>query len=175
MNSDPKLKEIGKKLVATCGGLPLEILKMNKLLLRKNVAAEDSAKVLKQKPWSETLDTVNTNLPSYLRRCLFYFERFPADFEIPVRRLVALWVAEGLVPLGDDQEWPPELVVEMYLTELIDLDMVQIVKSKPNGKIKTCRFPNGLRQIFKSTESRIPEVGTSTHLEAVPKNSRIRR
>ncbi|XP_027936359.1 leucine-rich repeat-containing protein 40-like [Vigna unguiculata] len=72
--------------------------------------------------------------------------------------LVALWVAEGLVPLGDDQEWPPELVVETYLTELIDLDMVQIAKRKPNGKIKTCRVPDGLRQIFKSTESRIPEL-----------------
>ncbi|QCE07787.1 disease resistance protein RPM1 [Vigna unguiculata] len=143
---------------------------MNKLLLRKDVAAEDSAKVLKQNPWSETLDTVNTNLPSYLRRCLFSFELFPANFEIPVRRLVALWVAEGLVTLGEDQEWPPELVAETYLTELIDLDMGQIAKRKPNGK----GF-NSLRQILKSTKSRIPEVGTSTDLEAVPKNSRIRR
>ncbi|QCE07788.1 disease resistance protein RPM1 [Vigna unguiculata] len=117
---------------------------MNKLLLRKDVAAEDSAKVLKQNPWSETLDTVNTNLPSYLRRCLFSFELFPANFEIPVRRLVALWVAEGLVTLGEDQEWPPELVAETYLTELIDLDMGQIAKRKPNGKVKTCRFPDDL-------------------------------
>ncbi|WVY96599.1 hypothetical protein V8G54_028750 [Vigna mungo] len=175
MNSEPMLQEIGKKLVAKCGGLPLEILKMSKQLLSEDVTEEESAKELEQNPWSETLDTVNTNLPSYLRRCLFYFELFPADFEIPVRRLVALWVAEGLVTLGEDQEGPPELVAETYLTELVDLDMVQIAKRKPNGKIKTCRFPNGLRQIFKSTESRIPEVGTSTDLKAVPKTSRIRR
>ncbi|QCE07786.1 disease resistance protein RPM1 [Vigna unguiculata] len=185
MNLEPKLheneiEEIGKKIMAKCGGLPLEIQKKSKLLFHKDVTAEEWAKVLEQpnedqNTWSETFDTVN-NLPSYLRRCLFYFELFPADFEIPVRRLVALWVAEGFVPLGEDQEWPPELVAERYLIELIDLNMVQIAKRKRNGKVKTCRFPNGLRQIFKSTESRIPQVGgTSTDLEAVPKNFRIRR
>ncbi|KAK7356548.1 hypothetical protein VNO80_15822 [Phaseolus coccineus] len=180
LDSEPKLQDVGKKIVAKCGGLPLEILKMSKLLSRKDVSVEEWAKVLEQSNegqnlWSETLDTVNTNLPSYLRRCLFYFQVFPADFEIPVRRLVALWVAEGLVLPGGDQELPPELVAERYLTELIDLNMVQIAQSKPNGKVKTCRFPNGLRQIFKSTESRIPEVGTSTDFEAVPVYSRIRR
>jgi len=177
VNWEPKLQDVGKKIVAKCGGLPLEILKKSKLLSHKDVIAEEWAKVLEQpneghNPWSETVDIVNTNLPSYLRRCLFYSVLFPADFEIPVRRLVALWVAEGLVPLGGDQEGPPELVAERYLSELIDLNMVQIAKRKPNGKVKTCRFPNGLRQIF---ESRIPEVGTSTDWEAVPIYSKIRQ
>ncbi|XP_019460044.1 PREDICTED: inactive disease susceptibility protein LOV1-like [Lupinus angustifolius] len=88
-------------------------------------------------------DTIASNTPPYLMRCLSYFVLFPPDFEIPARRLIVLWVAQGLVRY----EWaPPEQVAESYLKELIDLSMVQIAKAKHNGKVKTCRLPNALRQ-----------------------------
>nr|KYP60687.1 Disease resistance RPP8-like protein 3 [Cajanus cajan] len=139
--------KVAKKVVAKCCGLRSEILKLKMsdlhLLSHRDVTS------LGENPWSETFDTVYENLPSYLRRCLFYFELFPASFAIPARRLVVLWIAEDVVYNGKDQE-RPELVAEKYLTELIDLNLVQIAKRKPNGKVKTCRLPNALRQLFDS-------------------------
>ncbi|TKY51751.1 putative disease resistance RPP13 protein 2 [Spatholobus suberectus] len=180
VNIPPKLTLVGKKIVAQCGGLPLEILKMSDLLSNKDVTEKEWSSVLEQpnegqNPWSEALNADNINLPSHLR-CLFYFELFPPDFGIPVRRLVVLWVAEGLVYRGEDQE-PPELVAKRYLTELIDLNLVQIAKRKPNGRVKTCRLPNALRgfSLIKAKESRFPQVHSSRESNAVPKSSRIRQ
>ncbi|KAK7391532.1 hypothetical protein VNO78_19948 [Psophocarpus tetragonolobus] len=70
-----------------------------------------------------------------------------ADFGIPARRLVVLWVAAGLVYHGEEEE-PPELMAERYLTELIDMNMVQVAQRKSNGRVKSCRLPNPLRQFL---------------------------
>ena len=171
--SEPKLIEVAKKIVAKCGGLPLEILKMSELLSNKDVTEEQWSRVQEQpnpsqNPWSETLSSVTISLPSHLRRCLFYLELFPANFGIPARRLVVLWVAEGLVQHGENQE-PPEQVAERYLTKLIDLNLVQIAKRRPNGKVKTCRLPNALREIL------VEEVQARKDLNSVSNISRIRQ
>ncbi|CAI8593698.1 unnamed protein product [Vicia faba] len=148
-----ELIKVGKEIVMKCGGLPSQILKISDFLSHKDVTHEEWLSVLGGQQlnenqiqcWSETLDTINTNLPYYLRRCLFYFVLFPAEFGIPVRRLVVLWVAESLIHQAEDDEVPPELVAERYLTELIDRSMVQVAKRKRNGKVKTCRLPSALR------------------------------
>ncbi|CAL5209033.1 unnamed protein product [Lathyrus oleraceus] len=184
--SETELINIGKKIVMKCGGLPSEILKMSDLLSHKDITHEEWSSVLagqqlnedQMQSWSEMSDTINTNLPSYLRRCLFYFVLFPAEFEIPVRRLVVLWVAESLVHQAEANKVPPELVAERYLTELIDRDMVQVAKRKRNGKVKTCRLPSALRQLWlsKANESRFLQGRRSaTDSNADPKKSIICR
>lgn len=63
-------QEVAEKIVTKCGGLPSEILKMSELVSRLH--KEEWTGVLRdQTPWSETLGTINMNLPSYLTRCLF--------------------------------------------------------------------------------------------------------
>ncbi|CAJ1976612.1 unnamed protein product [Sphenostylis stenocarpa] len=174
--SEPKLQEIEGKIVTKCGGLPGEIIKMSTLLSRKPATEDEWSRVEKRENfWSEALVTVNTNLPSYLRRCLFCFELFPADFEIPVRRLIVLWVAEGLVHVGEDQDESPEQVAERYLTELINHNIVQIAKRKSDGEIKTCRLPSVLQKFLltKAQESS-SQVHPSTELNAVTNSSRTR-
>ncbi|KAK2457401.1 disease resistance protein RPM1 [Trifolium repens] len=184
--SETKLIKVGKEIVMKCGGLPSQILKMSDLLSHKDVMHEEWSSVLggqqlnedQIQSWSETLDTINTNLPSYLRRCLFYFVLFPAEFGIPVRRLVVLWVAENLVHQTEDDEVPLELVAERYLTELIDQNMVQVAKRKPNGKVKTCRLPSALRQLWltNANKSRFLQGRRSAMDSNVdPKMSIIRR
>ena len=67
------------------------------------------------------------DLPLYMKRCLFYLTLFPQDFNIPTRRLIALWVAEDLVqPEGDNET--PEVVAERCLNLLISQGMVQLTK-----------------------------------------------
>ncbi|XP_027364639.1 probable disease resistance protein RF9 [Abrus precatorius] len=172
-----ELEKVGKEIVKKCGGLPLEILETTDLLSTKDATIEEWSSELNQdqKHWLETCNAINS-LPLYLRRCLFYFLLFPAEFGIPARRLVALWVAEGLVHQGEDKE-PPEEIAGRYLTELIDLNMVQIAKRKQNGTAKTCRLPRALREFWltKANESRFLRGRTATDTDDVQKNSIIRQ
>ncbi|KAL2324973.1 hypothetical protein Fmac_024031 [Flemingia macrophylla] len=168
----PALIEVGKKIVEKCGGLPSEILKMSNLLSHRDVTEEVWSMQLDPgpNPWSETL----TNLPLYLKRCLFYLELFPANFGIPVRRLVILWVAEGLASHGNHQE-PPEQVAERYLTELIHLNMVQVAKRKSNGKVKTCSLSNALRDLIAKKANKIRSHQVHTNTDLNPTNSQLRQ
>ncbi|XP_013469267.2 putative disease resistance RPP13-like protein 3 [Medicago truncatula] len=173
-----ELKKVRREIVK-CGGLPSEILKLSNLLSHE----EEWSSMLNQEQiqsqiqaWSETVNEINKHLPLYLRGCLFYFGLFPAEFGIPIRRLVALLVAEERVHHGEDQE-PPEQVAEGYLTKLIDQNLVQIAKRKRNGKVKTCRLPYALRQLWwtKANESIfLKSKSTSTDSNADPNNSIIR-
>ncbi|KAF7811676.1 putative disease resistance RPP13-like protein 2 [Senna tora] len=109
-------------------------------------------------------------------RCLFYFVLFPAGFVIPARRLIVLWVAEDLVHQGENEE-SSENVAERYLTELIDLNMVQIIKRKHNGKVKSCRLPYALRELWltKAEEYKFLQGHIDTNSDSSPKTCIIRR
>jgi hypothetical protein len=175
-----ELVMVAKEIVLKCGGLPSQILQRSKLLSEKEVTYEEWLSVLNQDQdqtqfWYETLKTID-DIPLYLRRCLSYFGLFPFEFKVPVRRLVALWVAEERVQHGEDQE-PPEKVAEHYLRILIDQNLVQVAKRKRNGKVKTCRLPYALRQLWwtKANDSIfLKSPITSTDSNAEPKKSIIR-
>ena len=149
-----KVNSLARKGVGRCGGLPLSILRLGYLFSgTKNVTYEELLKALdhidhSQTPWWEIMDFNVKDLLPHLRQCLSYFGLFPKDSETSARRLVALWVAEGLVtPSGVEQE-PPELVAKNILRELISRNLVQVVERKPNGKEKTCSFPRALRDLW---------------------------
>ena len=149
-----KKNSLARKVVGRCGGLPLSILRLGYLFSgTKNVTYEELLKVLdhidhNQTPWTEIMDFDVKDLPPHLRQCLSYFGLFPKDSETSARRLVALWVAEGLIkPSGIEQE-PPDLVARKILEELISLNLVQVVERRPNGKEKTCSFPSALRDLW---------------------------
>ncbi|KDP43868.1 hypothetical protein JCGZ_20878 [Jatropha curcas] len=120
-----------------------------KLLSHREATLEEWSTALDQlnqdeEPWSTVLEEINKYLPLYLRQCLFYFGLFPVGYKVPARRLMALWVAEGLghQKNGDNS---PEDAAEACLRELISYNMVQVTERKPNGKVKTCSLPEALR------------------------------
>ncbi|GMY34754.1 putative inactive disease susceptibility protein LOV1 [Fagus crenata] len=140
-----------KEAVERCGGLPQAIKDLVDKISGKDVTALELRRVpinQFQKGLSETLE--NEDLPEDLWKCFSYFRLFPRDFEIPTRRLIALWVAEGLVKESDVEKETLEHVAQEYLSELIGLNMIQVVQKKINGKVKTCRLPNALRELFLS-------------------------
>ncbi|OAY51870.1 probable disease resistance protein At1g58602 [Manihot esculenta] len=144
-----ELLKLRREILRRCGGLPLMIKELAGLLSNKAATTEEWSRVLEQLnqnegPWYEILYGINRHLPLYLRRCLFYFVLFPEDFEVPARRLIGLWVAEGLGRQKGDQE-PPECVSEKCLIELVNQNMIQVTKKKMNGKISRCRLPDALR------------------------------
>jgi Leucine-rich repeat (LRR) protein len=168
-------EKLVREKVMSCGGLPLAIVNMGKLLREKlttNVKWSRALNELKGEkfttnvewsgPWLEISNKVSRDLPLELKGCLHYFLLFPEEFEIPARRLITLWVAEGFLRLGRGGE-SPEHFAERYLMELIDCNMVQVTKRKPNGKVRTCRLPGALRKLLsESLEDKISKGKVNT-------------
>ncbi|KAG8655446.1 putative disease resistance protein At1g59780 [Manihot esculenta] len=155
----PEIQHLKGRIMKSCGGLPTIIVKLAELLSQRDATLEEWTRVLDQltrdeEPWSEVLEEISNYLPLYLRRCLFYFGLFPAGSKIPARRLIALWVAEGLGYQQDDaKSKSPEHVAKTCLRELINYNMVQPTEKKLNGKFKTCCLPEALQvQWFKKAK-----------------------
>ena len=177
-----ELRKLKDEIAKRCGGLPLLIVKLAEELSRKDATIEEWSTVLQQfnhdqqQLWSNTLYKIDNQLPLYMRRCLFYFTFFPQDFDIPARRLIALWVAEGLVqPEGDNET--PEEVAETCLNLLIRQGMVQLTKKKLNGNVKMVRLPDVLRQYWLSKSQQATFLGmhTNTRSELSLGTNKVRR
>ncbi|KAL8479527.1 hypothetical protein ACS0TY_026429 [Phlomoides rotata] len=83
-------------------------------------------------------------VPRYLRRFIYYFLLFPANFEIPARRLIVLWVAENLIrPSITNVNESVEDIAERDLNALINLGVVRATKRKLNGKTQACSLEVG--------------------------------
>ena len=167
---EPKLESLAKKVVGKCGGLPLAILSLGCVMSAKGITPESLSSVLDQinhghfkKYWLQPKEN-NEELSNTMRDCLTCFTNFPLDYEIPARRLVNLWVGEGLVQQNNEKT--PEDTAESYLEELIDSNMIQVVALKGNGKIKTCRLPSMLREIILQNNNRTSQSRyLGTHLQ----------
>ncbi|CAA3018713.1 disease resistance At1g50180 [Olea europaea subsp. europaea] len=163
----PWAEELGKQIVKTCGGLPLAIVVLGGLLSRKDATFIEWQKVLQSVHWqlrqdpaqcTEILALSYNDLPYYLKPCFLYFSLFPEDFEISARRLILLWVAEGFVQSRGQE--PLEDIAEDYLEELIGRNMILAGKRKSDGRIRTCRMHDLLREfsISKAKEDHFLEV-----------------
>ncbi|KAF8389329.1 hypothetical protein HHK36_026023 [Tetracentron sinense] len=149
----PDLEHIGREIVAKCGGLPLAVVALGGFLSRIEKLPSEWEKVLKQinrkfegqSEISTILALSYNDLPYYLKSCFLYFGVFPEDFEIPSRKLIHLWVAEGLVEQRGDKTM--EEIAQDYLEELINRGMVQASKRRHNGEIKSCRIHDLLRDL----------------------------
>ncbi|KAK4857333.1 hypothetical protein QYF36_027016 [Acer negundo] len=147
-----KLETIGKTIVRICMGIPQIISETGASLSRKEATVEQWKRKLEDlkdalAPRYEALSKAANTLPSNLKRCLFYFGLFKEDYNIPARRLVVLWVAEGLVQERNNEA---ESIAEKRLQKLVEQDMIQVVKRRPDGRVKTCRMHIILRKLWES-------------------------
>ncbi|KAK3205568.1 hypothetical protein Dsin_019614 [Dipteronia sinensis] len=136
-------------------GIPRMISETGASLSRKEATVEQWKLTLEelkrdQESRYEALSEAANTLPSNLKQCLFYFGLFKEDYNIPVRRLVVLWVAEGLVRQERNDEESPESIAEKRLKKLVEQNMIQVVKWSPDGKVKTCRMHIILRDLWES-------------------------
>ncbi|XP_058112022.1 toMV susceptible protein tm-2-like [Magnolia sinica] len=143
------LEELGRKIVVKCGGLPLAIVVLGggyySVLSRKEKSVNEWDKVLKRVEWwlheskedgiLGILALSYHDLPYSLKPCFLYFGTFPEDFEIPVAKLIKMWITEGFVRRIGEEE--VEDVAEDYLNELIGRSLIQVAERKSNGTAKT--------------------------------------
>ncbi|KAL2466063.1 putative late blight resistance proteinR1B-23 [Abeliophyllum distichum] len=83
----------------------------------------------------------------HLRPWFLYFGAFEEDKEIPVRKLISLWVSEGFVKkeehktLEEEQKTLEDAALG-YLMKLIDRNLVLVAKRRFDGRFKTCILPS---------------------------------
>ncbi|KAH6786237.1 hypothetical protein C2S52_005789, partial [Perilla frutescens var. hirtella] len=95
------------------------------------------------------------DLSSTLKCCLLYMAIFPGDYSYTVerRRLIRLWVAEGLATASAARDKTAEEVAEGYLTQLIQRKLIHVSKSDFHGRPTKCRLQNMVL--------RLPEICSS--------------
>ena len=177
-----ELESLGRQIVKICRGLPLAIVVLGGLLANKEKS---------HRTWSKYIGHVNSyltedrsscldilalsynHLPRRLKSCFLYIGIYPEDFEIPMRQLIRLWVAEGFIRSIGNRNM--EDVAEDYLEELIDRSLIQVATKRLDGGVKTCRIHDLLRDlcISESAEEKFLEVRSNFNLSPVSKSRRI--
>ncbi|XP_019189634.1 PREDICTED: putative late blight resistance protein homolog R1B-16 [Ipomoea nil] len=95
---------VGKEIAKQCKGLPLSIVVVAGILISK-VSLGEWENIQKELALILTVDEQCTkipalsykHLPSHLKPCFLHLGVFPEDSEMPVKKLVRLWIAEGFV------------------------------------------------------------------------------
>ncbi|KAK4480900.1 hypothetical protein RD792_011758 [Penstemon davidsonii] len=151
----PQLQDIGKRIAAKCGGLPLAVVVTAGVLanLEKKKSVWEKVEINLDSymfdddtnNYSKILELSFKHLPDRLKMCFLYFVAFPENTQIPVKKLIWLWIAEGFIQR--EQEKSPELVAEEYLSDLINRSLVLIAKRRYDGGIKECNIHDLLRDM----------------------------
>ncbi|CAL5427990.1 unnamed protein product [Camellia sinensis] len=149
-----ELVDLGKQIAKECGGLPLAIVVIAGHLMKKDKTCDWWEKVAKSvnsyvaidpKQCMDILALSYKHLPHHLKACFLYFGVFPEDYEIPVWKLIQLWVAEGFIQQVGEVRL--EDIAEEQLQALVDRNLVLVEKRRSNGGIKTCRVHDMLRDL----------------------------
>ncbi|CAI9117750.1 OLC1v1019229C1 [Oldenlandia corymbosa var. corymbosa] len=169
-NCPEELLEVGKEIAKSCQGLPLAIVIIAGLLKNLETNKDSWIKVSKslsseiignpENGCKEILELSYKYLPEYLKACFIYLGTFLEDKDIPVTKLLRFWMAEGFIQETETRSM--EEVAEDYLMQLINSNLVNIHKARSNGKIKTCRLHDLLRDLsqMKAEEEKFQQLVT---------------
>ncbi|KAL4615654.1 hypothetical protein ACB092_07G142200 [Castanea dentata] len=177
-----ELETLGRQLVKSCHGLPLAIVVLGGLLASKEKTHRIWSKYVghvisyltdNRSSCIDILALSYNHLPRRLKPCFLYFGIYPEDFEIPVRQLIQLWIAEGFIRNIGNRNI--EDVAEDYLEELINRSLIQVAAKRLDGGVKTCRIHDLLRDlcISESSEEKCLEVHSNVNLSPIGKSRRI--
>ncbi|XP_058114247.1 probable disease resistance protein At1g58602 [Magnolia sinica] len=146
------LEQLGREIVAKCHGLPLAIVVIGGLFSRKEpwewetVHKSISWQFVEGQPQISRIFSLSyRNLPYYLKPRFLYLGIFPEDYEFRAKKLIQLWAAEGLLQQRGNETL--EEVGNDCLKELIQRSMIQLVKRRSSGGIKSCRIHDLLRDL----------------------------
>ncbi|KAJ6347731.1 hypothetical protein OIU76_004254 [Salix suchowensis] len=147
------LKKVAEKILGRCEGLPLAIVAISGVLATKDKNRIDEWEMVHRSLGAELEDNNKlktilslsyNDLPYYLKSCLLYFSIFPKGHPIERTRLARLWIAEGFVI--EKEGATIEEVAGGYLNELLKRSLVQVEESTSDGRVKTCRIHDVLRE-----------------------------
>ncbi|KAJ9554085.1 hypothetical protein OSB04_018130 [Centaurea solstitialis] len=148
------------RIAKICRGNPLRFELLVGFLSTRKVIYIDWRSVLRKNvlpiksPSFDLLAFCYDALPFHLKPCFLYLGLSRKGYEIPVRRLFRLWLAEGFVkPIQGEIL---EDTVEAYLKELVQRNMVEITKRRSDESPIKCRMIESLHDIYRP---RAVEIG----------------
>ncbi|XP_078150635.1 putative disease resistance RPP13-like protein 3 [Carex rostrata] len=158
-NHDPNkisfddLSDILDQFVHKCCGLPLALVILGGLLLKKPRSYAAWSSMFRTMSWhvegkncSEIIGTSYEDLPFALKSCFMYFAAFPEDYSIEAPSLLRMWIAEGFIPQEDNRTLKE--TAESFLEDLVQRSMVQVdSRSLLDGSITTLRIHDLLRDL----------------------------
>ncbi|KAL2529740.1 disease resistance protein RPP13-like [Forsythia ovata] len=138
-----------EKIIEICNGLPLKIVLLGSLLSTKKAEGYDKwASILDSQEHSLASDTLSfcyNDLDAHSKLCLLYLMLFPQEYDIPIRRVLRLWLAEGFVKRPEKQDMCQEITVQEYFDNLVKRSLIQISKLRSDGSPRKCRLLGVLR------------------------------
>ncbi|KAM7530027.1 hypothetical protein LguiB_033437 [Lonicera macranthoides] len=149
-----ELEKDGRRIAEKCNGLPLALVVAGGLLAKREKSTRVLSKMAENVSWYlnedpekcfDILALSYEELPPKLKPCFLYFGVFPEDFEIPVRQLIRLWVAEGFIK--EDKTRKAEDIAEEYLEDLVDRSLITVLRKSCDGRIKSCSIHDLLRDL----------------------------
>ncbi|KAL0356287.1 UNVERIFIED_CONTAM: putative late blight resistance proteinR1C-3 [Sesamum radiatum] len=139
-------RRLEKKLPRIAKDFPLTIVVIGDILSRAAKTVEYWRRVADSQTSFATDDDIglssvmqflnDEHLPQHLKACFLYMGAFPLNYEIPVSKLIKLWVSEGF--LKPKRSKTLEKVAEECLEELVDRSLVLVHNSRSTSGIKTC-------------------------------------
>ncbi|XP_042007130.1 putative late blight resistance protein homolog R1A-10 [Salvia splendens] len=152
------LRGFGRHLANKCDGVPLTIIVIGGVMVDQ-LASSKSTAVTRER-WKTMADNLSNfleneqritgvvalsyeRLSNDLRDCFVYIGVFPEDYEIPVRLLSGLWIAEGFILPKDGKSL--EQIAEENVDDLICRNLLKVDKTNHVGKVKTCRVHDMIR------------------------------
>ncbi|XP_019164696.1 PREDICTED: putative late blight resistance protein homolog R1B-14 [Ipomoea nil] len=149
----------GRRIAIKCHGLPLAIVVIAGVLNKDSTTtewkriAQDPYPIINKEDMSynKLVKISYDNLPYNLKDCFLYLAVFPIGHEIATWKLIRLWIAEGFIPLMEGG-YSSELVVtaEKYLKDLVDRNLLMVLKRRADGQTKTCRIHDTLHEFCKT-------------------------
>ncbi|XP_057810603.1 putative late blight resistance protein homolog R1B-17 [Salvia miltiorrhiza] len=186
-NCPEELVKDGRHIANECRGLPLAIVVIGGVLLEKGTdwwekvaSSVDAYIAMDEARRMDSFIALSYNhLPYHLKACFIYLGMFPEDFEIPVWKLVRLWIAEGFIQQKEGMSL--EDIAEEYLEDLVNRNLVMVGQFRSNGKLKTCRIHDMLREFCKKEAAEenffqeIRRFDQGTYASSNPASEKYRR
>ncbi|XP_020099076.1 disease resistance protein RPM1-like [Ananas comosus] len=181
----PHLEQCAQKIIEKCGGLPLAIVSIARLLSFREQTGSEWEKVYKDLEWYLTnnesklhekvydiLKLSLDDLPHYLRNCFLYCSSFPEDYTIESDRLIRLWVAEGFI---EERERTMEEVAEDYLNKLVHRCLLQVAEWNEVGIVCAYRMHDVIRVLALSESKELSFCMVYEHSKKKLRSSEARR
>ncbi|XP_047976513.1 disease resistance protein RPM1-like [Salvia hispanica] len=139
-----------EKINDVCRGLPLNIVLLGSLLSMKQRGewSEIVKKIDRNWQASDIMNFSYNDLDHHLKLCLIYMALFPREIDIPVRRLIRLWLAEGFVERRQKHGGFQEDEAHYYFKNMVKRSLIMVSKQRPDGSARSCRLQGALHDLL---------------------------
>ncbi|KAF2293561.1 hypothetical protein GH714_002821 [Hevea brasiliensis] len=166
--TNPGLVGIGKEIVQKCAGVPLAIKTIGSLLYFKDPETEWSpflknelSKVAQNENYIlQTLKLSYDHLPSHLKQCFAYCSLFPKDYQIDVKKLIQMWIAQGFIRPSFSGQRVEDIGLG-YFKDLLWRSFFQDVQMDIWGEIKSCKMHDLMHDLATSVSGLEPTISNS--------------